>query len=121
MVVAGIVMNKDKILIAKRKLEKPLGGKWEFPGGKVEQHEALSSALERELFEEFGHRFRIGQYLGFITHQYPNFSIQLHAFNVSSDFDSLLSTDHDEVLWVSKSELLSYDLAEADVPLVALI
>ena len=38
-VVAGIIYKDGKILIAKRNLQKDQGGKWEFPGGKVEKGE----------------------------------------------------------------------------------
>ena len=47
--VAGIIINQNKILIGKRKDKDIGGGKWEFPGGKIEVGETNSEALEREL------------------------------------------------------------------------
>ena len=47
--VAGIIINQNKILIGKRKDEDIGGGKWEFPGGKIEIGEANSEALELSL------------------------------------------------------------------------
>jgi len=41
-VVAAVLVKYDKILIAKRKLEKLQGGYWEFPGGKGEKGEIPS-------------------------------------------------------------------------------
>ena len=54
--VAGIIINQNKILIGKRKDKDIGGGKWEFPGGKIEVGEINSEALERELYEELGIR-----------------------------------------------------------------
>ena len=37
---------------------------WTAPGGKVEPHESLADALEREILEETGHRCAIGELIG---------------------------------------------------------
>ena len=51
-VTAAVIGKDDKILIAKRRLGRTLGGKWEFPGGKIEPGETPRQALARELREE---------------------------------------------------------------------
>jgi len=38
-VLAAIILNKDKALIARRDPNKHLSGYWEFPGGKLEKNE----------------------------------------------------------------------------------
>lgn len=52
--VSGILKHKESLLIARRPDHKPLGGFWEFPGGKIEAQETLFQALFRELKEEIG-------------------------------------------------------------------
>lgn len=54
-VAMGVLLRADNsVLIAKRPLDKPFGGLWEFPGGKQEPGEDPSTALARELWEELG-------------------------------------------------------------------
>ncbi len=54
-VVAAALRREDGLwLMYKRPAEKQHGGLWEFPGGKVEQHETPRIALIREISEELG-------------------------------------------------------------------
>ena len=121
-VICGIITNTDgKIFIARRKKDKLLGGKWEFPGGKIEKDETQKECLQRELNEEFAMQIKVGERLGENEHQYENFSILLIAYNcefISATFELM---DHDAYEWVSKESLTNYELAEADIPLINLI
>ena len=51
-----VILNKEKkILLIKRSLKGYYApGLWEFPGGKLDEGQDLSSALEREVIEETG-------------------------------------------------------------------
>lgn len=53
-VVAGIVVEGDRVLLAQRPRWQTFALKWEFPGGKVEPGEAPGRALDREFREELG-------------------------------------------------------------------
>ena len=54
--VACGVMYTDKyeqlIIIGLRPNDKPYGGFWEFPGGKLEEGETIEECLKREWLEE---------------------------------------------------------------------
>ena len=119
-VICGIITNADgKIFIARRKKDKSLGGKWEFPGGKIEKDETQEECLQRELNEEFNMQVKVGEKLGENEHHYENFSIRLIAYNcefISATYELM---DHDAFEWVSKESLTNYELAEADIPFVA--
>ena len=54
-VVVGVIRNiNQEIFITKRQKNQFMSGYWELPGGKVENDESHSSAINRELFEETG-------------------------------------------------------------------
>ena len=57
-VVAAIIRGEDgRICLSKRPDNKHQGGRWEFPGGKLEQGESEVDALRRELKEELNIEF----------------------------------------------------------------
>ena len=48
-VTCAIIEKDNQILIARRAAGQKLPGKWEFPGGKVEDGESFEECLKREL------------------------------------------------------------------------
>jgi A/G-specific adenine glycosylase len=67
------------VLIAQRPPEGMLGGLWEFPGGKVEEGETLTGALQREIREELGLEIAVDEPIVTVKHSYTHFKITLHA------------------------------------------
>lgn len=118
-VVAAVITNENnEILIARRAAHKSQAGKWEFPGGKVEKGEDHKTALQRELKEEFSIEVEIREYIGEESFCYPECSINLIAYRskkISGDFNL---TDHDTIEWILPSNLINYNLAEADIWLI---
>ena len=115
-VVAAIIEKDGKFLIGKRKKGKHLEGKWEFPGGKIENGESPQNCLERELKEEFGIITKAGEFIGENIVELEDRIINLLGYRgqyVSGDF---LLNEHDEICWVSFDELNLYDFASADIP-----
>ena len=116
-VTCAIIVKEGKILIARRAVDQKLAGKWEFPGGKVEDGESPEECLKRELAEEFGIQVEVGEYITSSKHQYDHISIELIAFHTKYISGTFTLTDHDKIEWVKPAELLDYDLAKADVPI----
>lgn len=116
-VVCGIIFKEDKILLCRRKAEKSLGGYWEFPGGKVEAYENEIQALQRELKEELSISVESISHFNTSIHQYENVQIELIAYGCQFIQADFVLVDHDEIQWVEKAKLLSFNLAPADVPI----
>jgi len=53
-VVAGALIVDGALLVAQRRHPPELAGRWELPGGKVDDGETDAAALARELAEELG-------------------------------------------------------------------
>jgi 8-oxo-dGTP diphosphatase len=70
LVAAGVVVEAGRVLLTQRKAGSHLAGKWELPGGKVENGEDPRSALARELTEELGITVSVGEILEVTFHRY---------------------------------------------------
>lgn len=117
-VTCAIIVNDNKTLICQRSAAMKLPLKWEFPGGKMEQGESKEECLYRELWEELGIEIGIGEALTPVECHYPTFSICLYPFLCTLDSGTVHPTEHAQAIWVDRTELLNYDWAEADVPIV---
>jgi 8-oxo-dGTP diphosphatase len=72
LVAAGILVEKDRVLLTQRKSGSHLAGRWEFPGGKVETGEDPREALRRELREELGIETTVGEIVDVTFHRYDD-------------------------------------------------
>jgi 8-oxo-dGTP diphosphatase len=111
---AGIIEGDGKVLIGRRKPGKHMGGKWEFPGGKIEPGETPEESLVRELAEELGVQARVGRFLGRAFFEGDGVSLELLVYRVEGVEGTPVLREHEELRWVKPEELLSYDLADSD-------
>lgn len=120
-VVCALIERDDCVLMAQRPAHKHLGGKWEFPGGKVEPGETPEAALHRELQEELGCTVEILRALAPHTHAYATVTVQLIPFVVRllPASGAPQTHEHAALRWVPVGELASLDLPEADLPIIA--
>jgi 8-oxo-dGTP diphosphatase len=119
-VAAAIVERGGRFLMARRLQGTHLEGLWEFPGGKVDPGESLEACLARELTEELGVEAAVGPLRWSTTHDYPSKRVELHFFDCAIEGEPrpLLGQ---ELRWVSRAELATLPLPEADAGLVALL
>lgn len=121
-VVAALIENDRKILIARRSTGDPnVLGKWEFPGGKVEADEDEKHAIEREIEEEFELKIRAEVFLINNICHYPTKVVDLKLYRCTYLSGEFNLHDHSEYKWVDKMDLLDYDLAPADIPLAKFV
>ena len=117
-VIAGLICTQDRYLIARRNLNKSLGGLWEFPGGKINNNETPEECLKRELKEELHINAEIGKYISKNTHEYRDFTIELNLYEVNSFSGEVVKTEHEEIRWIALKEFGNYEFAPADIPLI---
>ena len=117
-IVAAIIESEGKILIAQRAKNDHLLGKWEFPGGKVEEGETLQECLQRELQEELGIHAEVGEYFCSATVRQPN---DMSVFKIISYTGQITLNDHSAIAWVTPQELSNYEMPEPDAPIVELL
>lgn len=115
-VAVGMLVRADgAVLMASRPHGKPYEGYWEFPGGKLEPHESVSSALARELSEEIGVRVIDDRYAWNIEHNYPHAHVQLHLHWVLRWQGEPLCAEGQQLLWVASRDAWPYPVLPATV------
>lgn len=113
-VVAGVIHQKDKILLGLRPEEKMLPNLWEFPGGKIELGEQPKQALRRELYEELGIQADIGELKTLTTHAYGETGILLLFYDVYFWKGQPKPLHHVDLKWFTQKEISDIDLPEAN-------
>ena len=118
-VAVGIIINsKQQILLAKRLEHLHQGGKWEFPGGKVEVNETVSQALIRELKEEVNLDVDTTKPFMDISHNYPDKHVLLDIHLVTSFRGNAQGVEGQMIQWVDQRDLANFEFPEANIPII---
>lgn len=115
-VVAGLIKCNDKFIIAKRTYgDTPAIGKWEFPGGKIEDGETDQAAMIREAKEELGIDIEVIKYLTEYTQVYTTRTIHLKLFYCVNKSEVInINSEHTDYALVEFEDIANYELAPAD-------
>lgn len=113
-VVAALIWDKDKFMICQRPAHKARGLLWEFVGGKVEPGEAKEQALIRECQEELAVTLSIGDVFMDVVHEYPDLIVHLTLFNAAILEGIPKKLEHNDIKWITPSEIFNYDFCPAD-------
>jgi 8-oxo-dGTP diphosphatase len=117
-VTAAVIEKDGKILIGRRKRSDRMGGKWEFPGGKLGLGETPEACLKRELKEELNIETEIGDFICSAKFTYMLVPLELLVYKARYLSGELKALDHDELVWAAPNELGRYDFVKADVTVV---
>ncbi len=118
-VAAAVIENREgRILIARRKPEISLGGCWEFPGGRIEPGETAAACAAREMKEEMDVHIETGDILAETVHDYGTKTVHLVAVRAILLAGRMRLHDHDDIRWVTVSEMGDYLFAPADEAIV---
>ncbi len=79
-VVAAILLNDKGEVFSAERAYGELKGKWEFPGGKIEQGETPEQAIVREIQEELGTSISVKRFYCNVKYDYPTFHLDMDVF-----------------------------------------
>lgn len=114
-VAVGVIEDaQGRILIARRPDHLHQGGLWEFPGGKVAEHEDVITALRRELHEELGIEVRQTRPLITIEHNYGDKRVWLDVHRVTAFQGEAHGKEGQPVKWVTLAELAHFNFPAAN-------
>jgi 8-oxo-dGTP diphosphatase len=116
-----VIERDGRVLRAQRPRDKHLPLKWEFAGGKVEPGEDAAAAIVREIREELGCEVVITRALPRFTYDYTRVVIEMIPFVcvLAPGSTAPQAHEHVAIAWVHPEELTGYDLAPADLPVIA--
>ncbi|GAB2522591.1 8-oxo-dGTP diphosphatase MutT [Microbulbifer agarilyticus] len=118
-VAVGVIFGADgRILLAKRPDHLHMGGRWEFPGGKVEGNESIQVAMARELKEELDIEVKAMEPLIEVRHDYGDKQVFLDTWCVTEFAGEERGVEGQELAWVPVSELPEYHFPDANQPIV---
>ncbi len=106
--------QNGKILILKRSTDsKTNPGKWELPGGKVNQDESFDHALIREVYEETNLKIELDHVVG-ASEQNLHIIRAVHIIMSGKIIEGklTLSSEHEGYAWVLMETLSDYELAD---------
>jgi len=125
--VAGCFVEHDgKILLMRRHKDKPQGGTWCVPAGKLDKDEDARTAIVRETLEETGLVIDCDRlnHLKKTFVVYPDYHFVYHVFKVDLNERPgvvLKPDEHVEYKWVTPKEALQCDLIQDEDACIKLV
>ena len=117
--IACIYYKDNKLFIAKRQNSGQMGGRWEFPGGKLEEGESFEQAIKREMYEEFKTGVTGIEKITETQFVHNDKKCSLHAFAVEFEHDGIKTpfvlSEHTEYKWVDPSEIKKLNFVDSDL------
>ena len=125
LVVGAIIVDRldrpSQVLAARRSRPPVLAGRWELPGGKVEDGESAEAALHREIGEELGVTVRLGPELvpdaGLTWPLTPGLELRAWWCELRGGIPQV-GEAHDALTWRNAGDVTDLAWLEPDRPLV---
>lgn len=107
------------MLVALRAAHRHQGGRWEFPGGKLDAGESVEEALARELREELGIEVEAAEPLLVVHHDYADRRVLLDVWRVTRWCGEPQGREGQPLRWLAPAALDEADFPAANAPIVA--
>ena len=116
-VVAAIIcdsMEKKSRIFSTARGYGEFEGKWEFPGGKIEEGETPQKALKREIREELDTEIEVGDLIDTIEYDYPTFHLSMQCFWAEVVSGHLELKEAEAARWLTADTIDSVEWLPAD-------
>lgn len=121
-VVAGCLIAQNNKILMVKEAEKAIYGQWNIPAGRVGEHELITDAAIREVYEETGCKVKLTGVLPISTVCLNNgntvvritFTADVIEENIKFDSNEILDVkwlDIDEVKSMTQEQLRAYDVS----------
>ena len=120
-VVAAAIVDGPCVLVARRPEGTHQGGRWEFPGGKVEEGEQAEGALVRELKEELGVTATKLRPLIRVRHDYDDAKVLLDVWQVDIWDGTPQGREGQAIEWRRLAALDPADFPAANHPIITAV
>ncbi len=108
----AVVEHEGRFLIGRRPPNVPLGGLWEFPGGKLQAGETPEAAAARECLEETGVAVQVGAEYPTVEFDYAHDRVELHFFHCAPIDPA--RPPREPFRWVRRAELAALEFPAAN-------
>ncbi len=113
-VVGAALVRDGRVLAARRTAPAEAAGRWEFPGGKIEDGESAEAALTREIAEELGVAIVVRRWLAGAVPIGTTHELTVALAEIV-DGDPV-PVEHDRVRWLTADDLDDVDWLDPDRP-----
>jgi 8-oxo-dGTP diphosphatase len=118
LVVGAALVRDGRVLACRRTAPREAAGRWEFPGGKVEDGESPGQAVVRELAEELGVEATVTGWLDGVATIGDTHELRVAVATVVDGVEPA-PVEHDATRWLASDELDDVDWLEPDRPFLA--
>ena len=103
------IFRDKKVLIQTRPKGKSFAGKWEFPGGKIEEGERARDCAAREIEEELGAKIKVGNMFFKNVHHFDTVVLVLlfHKCKLIEN-EEPSPQENQEIQWISVEQFKDF-------------
>ena len=120
-VVAAVIVDEKKRVFSTARGYGEYKGWWEFPGGKIEKGETPQQALVREIREELSVDIEVGDLIGTVEYDYPDFHLSMDCFYAKIVAGSIELKEAEDAKWLTYDQLDDVKWLPADKELIEAI
>ena len=113
-VVCAEIQREGRFLITQRPARAVLPMLWEFPGGRVHEHETDELALQRAARTRIGVELQVEELLLEVVHHYTDYTVTLAVYRASIGEQEPWPERVAALAWVAPEDFENYPFPAAD-------